>query len=163
VKTFNPTLQADRGRPSLAWLVAALFGLVACSDSPTAPGDYPSAALAATITSWQVLVGDSVTLTFTPTRPCWGEAAEMEVQLSWDTTRFAWIDTPGVGIEYEGGGRIRVRGVDRDGFSNGMNVALRALTDGGTDGFHVDDVVMRCESHRVMVFFDPALRAAPKP
>lgn len=160
MKTLNPTLEPDRGRRNSGLLVVlAVFSICACSDTLTAPEDYASPGLAATITSSPVFVGDPVVLTFTPTRPCWDEAAVMETRLSWDANRFARIDVPGIEVEQDGKGRIRIRGVDRDGFASGMSVTFRALTDGMPTDFDVGQVVMRCERGTVYVFAPPVLAA----
>jgi hypothetical protein len=164
MKTLD--LKFERGRWGGAWalmVIVAVLNLSGCSDSPTEPDVNALPALVATVTSLSVIAGDPVQITITPTRPCWGEAAEMEAVLSWDTTRFAWVETPGVTIEHSADGRIRARGADRDGFSNGMDLAFRALAGGSTTNLVVESVVMRCESHRVMVFFHPPLLVAHKP
>ncbi|MGD8322096.1 MAG: hypothetical protein PVJ02_16725 [Gemmatimonadota bacterium] len=158
------TPHLDLGLGGRRWAliaVGAVLNLCGCSDSPTAPADTGSSSLMVTITGSSVSAGALVRLTFSPTRPCWNQDAEMDVVLSWDAARFAWVDTPDVGVEERGGGRIRVRGMDRDGFGSGMTLAFRALADGSTAGFVVHEVLLRCERGTMVEFRDPPLLAAP--
>lgn len=164
MKTLDLNLERDRRHRGWALIaIVVVLNLCGCSDSPTAPGDGASPGLVATITSSPVLVGDLVRLTFTPTHPCWNEDAEMEVLLSWNAARFAWVDTSGIRMEQAGGGRFRFRGMDRDGFGGGMHLAFRALADGSTADFVVNEVMLRCESATLVDLHEPPLLAATNP
>lgn len=163
MKTLDPDLQRDRGREALITMVAAL-GLIGCADSPTVPVPAGSASgVVVTITTSMVSAGDLVGLTFSPTRPCFNEDAQMEVQLSWNPARFGRIGAPDLEVEQGREGHVLIRGMDRDGFSSGMNLTFRALADGSTTSFVVEQVVLRCERGTVVALQHPPLLAARHP
>jgi hypothetical protein len=164
VKTLDTNLDRYRKSTSGALIaMVALFSLCGCSESPTEPADTGSPALAVTITSSSVSTGEVVGLTFTPTHPCWDEAAEMEAVVSWDAAHFVWLDAPRAVVEHRGEGRVLVREADRDGFASGMNLAFRALADGSTAGFVVEQVTLRCERGTRVDLRNPPLLAATHP
>lgn len=146
-----------RARRSLA-VLALLAGAAwagACSEDPVSTSvnsaRAPDRSLSVTLPRGVVDPGDTVWLAVDVRRPCWEEDALLDLTVSWDGSRFAFVnhllDAAAATANVDASGWAYLQLADRDGFGSGVRLAFRALRATTADGFVIESANLTCRDH----------------
>ena len=146
----NPGSRAAFAKVALL-LMLALTGTTGCDDPITVQTSLRvpprSTAVSLTTSAPEVRYGEVLWLTLHVDEACW-DGGPLGLTVSYDDSRFQYMARP----EDVADGRIvtglpgatRVEVSDMSGLGRAIELAFRALEDGPTDGFVVEDVTLPC-------------------